>query len=259
MGDVDELNSSIGLLLSEKLPASVREALAADGAAARAFARRLVQHRDAARERLHGEAAVVAGAHFAPARGVAARAGKMWMEFGALSYVECVGEDVPYGELTSFPRAVQATDDEVVIFSWVVYEDKAARDEIMAKVMADERMKGTIETMPFDGKRMIFGGFQPFIRAGGVAGPTIRFNGCDVADGGCAISSVSRRALQLVDLDLVNPGSSDGLFTLPPEPPVLLPFAKGKRAIIPSSMATGMGWRARQSDRLRRSVFDFAH
>lgn len=94
-------------------------------------------------------------------KGVAARAGKMWMEFGALSYVECVGEDVPYGELTSFPRAVQATDDEVVIFSWITYRDRASRDEIMAKVMADESMSS--EDMPFDGKRMIFGGFETFV------------------------------------------------------------------------------------------------
>jgi uncharacterized protein YbaA (DUF1428 family) len=87
----------------------------------------------------------------------------VWMEYGAIGYTETIGDDVPMGELTSFPRAVQAKDDEVVIFSWVVYESRAARDEIMAKVMADERMKQGFETMPFDGKRMIFGGFQPFI------------------------------------------------------------------------------------------------
>ena len=90
-------------------------------------------------------------------------AGNIWMEHGALSYVECVGDDVPVGELTSFPRAVQAKDDEVVIFSWIVYEDRASRDEIMAKVMADERLKPGMENMPFDGKRMIFGGFRPFL------------------------------------------------------------------------------------------------
>ena len=91
----------------------------------------------------------------------AALGGKIWMEFGAKSYVECVGEDVPYGELTSFPRAVQATDDEVVVFSWVVYENRAARDAIMAKVMADDRLKG--QAMPFDGARMIYGGFEAFV------------------------------------------------------------------------------------------------
>jgi uncharacterized protein YbaA (DUF1428 family) len=89
--------------------------------------------------------------------------GEVWMEYGALSYVECLADDVPYGELTSFPRAVQATDDETVVFSWVVYKDKASRDEIMAKVMADDRLKQDMKDMPFDGKRMIFGGFAPFL------------------------------------------------------------------------------------------------
>ena len=89
--------------------------------------------------------------------------GTVWMEYGALSYVECIGDDVPYGELTSFPRAVQATDDEIVVFSWVTYKDKASRDEIMAKVMADERLKSDMANMPFDAKRMIFGGFETFL------------------------------------------------------------------------------------------------
>jgi len=89
--------------------------------------------------------------------------GKVWMEHGALSYVETIGEDTPYGELTSFPRAVQATDDEVVIFSWVTYTDRAHRDAVMAKVMADERLKSDMNNMPFDGKRMIFGGFEAFL------------------------------------------------------------------------------------------------
>ena len=88
---------------------------------------------------------------------------EVWMELGALSYVECIGDDVPYGELTSFPRAVQAKEDEVVVFSWITYENRARRDEIMAKVMADPRLKGSMENMPFDGKRMIFGGFEAFI------------------------------------------------------------------------------------------------
>jgi uncharacterized protein YbaA (DUF1428 family) len=94
-------------------------------------------------------------------KAVAAKAGDVWMEHGALSYVECIGDDVPYGELTSFPRAVQAKDDEVVVFSWVTYASREARDAVMAKVMADERMKGG--DMPFDGKRMIFGGFESFV------------------------------------------------------------------------------------------------
>jgi uncharacterized protein YbaA (DUF1428 family) len=85
------------------------------------------------------------------------------MEYGALSYVECVGDDVPYGELTSFPRAVQAKEDEIVVFSWITYKDRASRDEINAKVMADERLKSSMTNMPFDGKRMICGGFQAFL------------------------------------------------------------------------------------------------
>ncbi|USQ97749.1 DUF1428 domain-containing protein [Caulobacter sp. RL271] len=88
---------------------------------------------------------------------------EVWMEYGALSYVECVADDVPYGEVTSFPRAVQVKDDEIVIFSWITYKDRASRDEINAKVMADERLKAYMADMPFDGKRMIFGGFQPFL------------------------------------------------------------------------------------------------
>lgn len=91
-------------------------------------------------------------------------AGSVWMEHGALSYVECVADDTPYGELTSFPRAVMATDDEVVIFSWITYESRQKRDEVNAKVMADPRMQPDPATMPFDGKRMIYGGFTELTR-----------------------------------------------------------------------------------------------
>jgi uncharacterized protein YbaA (DUF1428 family) len=89
--------------------------------------------------------------------------GEVWKEHGALAYVECIGDDVPYGKLTSFPRAVQAKDDEVVWFAWIVYKSREQRDEINAKVMADPRLKGSMTDAPFDGKRMIFGGFQPFL------------------------------------------------------------------------------------------------
>ncbi|MGH6962877.1 MAG: DUF1428 domain-containing protein [Phenylobacterium sp.] len=88
---------------------------------------------------------------------------EVWMENGALAYVECLGDDVPVGELTSFPRAVQAKDDEIVVFSWAVYADRKSRDEIMAKVMVDPRMEPYQSKMPFDGKRMIFGGFESFL------------------------------------------------------------------------------------------------
>ncbi|CAH2407525.1 DUF1428 domain-containing protein [Mesorhizobium escarrei] len=94
---------------------------------------------------------------------LAEAAGAVWKEHGALAFVECIGDDVPYGEVTSFPRAVQAKDDEVVVFSWAVYESRQSRDAVMAKVMADPRLKSDSSEMPFDGKRMIFGGFQPFV------------------------------------------------------------------------------------------------
>ena len=88
----------------------------------------------------------------------ARRAAKMFKEFGASKLVECWGDDVPDGKLTSFPMAVKKADDETVVFSWVVWPSKKARDEGWAKMMEDERMK--MEDMPFDGKRMIYGGFE---------------------------------------------------------------------------------------------------
>ncbi len=96
-------------------------------------------------------------------KAMARRAGEIWKEHGALAFVECVGEDVPYGELTSFPRAVQVKEGETVVFSWILYASREARDEINAKVMADPRVKADMAAMPFDGKRMIFGGFEVMI------------------------------------------------------------------------------------------------
>ena len=94
---------------------------------------------------------------------MARKGGAIWMEHGALSYVETIGDDTPYGELTSFPRAVQAKDDEIVVFSWITFESREARDAINAKVMADPRLEGGPQDMPFDGKRMIYGGFRSFL------------------------------------------------------------------------------------------------
>ena len=91
------------------------------------------------------------------------RSGAVWKEHGALSFVECEADDVPHGELTSFPRAVQAKDDEVVIFSWATYKDRQSRDAVMKKVMDDPRLKDSMTNPPFDGKRMIFGGFESFL------------------------------------------------------------------------------------------------
>jgi uncharacterized protein YbaA (DUF1428 family) len=95
---------------------------------------------------------------------LARKAGEIWKEYGAGAIVECIGDDVPYGELTSFPRAVQAKEDEIVIFSWIVYETRAQRDAVNAKVMADPRLKRDMVDMPFDGKRMIYGGFEMWLQ-----------------------------------------------------------------------------------------------
>ena len=85
-----------------------------------------------------------------------------FMEFGAIRVVECWGDDVPDGKLTDFRRAVQAEKDESVVFSWIEWPDKATRDAGMEKCMKDPRMPAASD-MPFDGKRMIFGGFAPVV------------------------------------------------------------------------------------------------
>jgi uncharacterized protein YbaA (DUF1428 family) len=92
----------------------------------------------------------------------AAEAAPVFKEHGATRVVECWGDDVPDGKLTDFRGAVKAEDGEVVVFSWIEYPSKAVRDAAMAKVMEDPRMKG-MSDMPFDGKRMIFGGFAPIV------------------------------------------------------------------------------------------------
>lgn len=84
-------------------------------------------------------------------------------EFGALRVVECWAEDVPDGRLTDFRRAVQAQDNEEVVFSWIEYPSKEVRDAANEKMMADPRMKALGDEMPFDGKRMIYGGFMPIL------------------------------------------------------------------------------------------------
>lgn len=93
-------------------------------------------------------------------RKIARIAGKVWMELGALSYVECVADDVKKGKWTSFPQSVKLKPGEVVVFSWITYKSRKSRDAIMAKVMKDPRIKMDMKNMPFDGKRMIFGGFK---------------------------------------------------------------------------------------------------
>src|SRR5215471_2080337 len=84
----------------------------------------------------------------------------VFKEHGALKLVECWGDDVPEGKLTSFPMAVQCQDDETVVFSWILWPSRKVRDDAMPKVMADPRLNLAANPMPFDGKRMIYGGFE---------------------------------------------------------------------------------------------------
>ena len=95
----------------------------------------------------------------------AEKAARLFKEFGALSVVECWGDDVPEGKVTSFPMAVQRKPDETVVFSWIVWPSRQARDEGMKKSMEDPRMNHDPKNMPFDGQRMIFGGFEIIVQA----------------------------------------------------------------------------------------------
>ena len=92
-------------------------------------------------------------------RASAAKAWEVFREFGATRKVECWGDDVPDGKLTDFKRSVQARDDETVVFSWIEYPSRQVRDEVFRRMKDDPRMKDM--DMPFDGKRMMWGGFQP--------------------------------------------------------------------------------------------------
>lgn len=87
----------------------------------------------------------------------------VFKENGALSVAECWGDDVPEGTLTSFPMAVKRKDDETVVFSWILWPSREVRDEGMKKVMVDPRMQPETNPMPFDGKRMIYGGFEMIV------------------------------------------------------------------------------------------------
>jgi uncharacterized protein YbaA (DUF1428 family) len=98
-------------------------------------------------------------------RALAAKFAPIFMEYGATRMVECWGSDVPDGKVTDFKRAVQAQDGETVVFSWIVWPSKAVRDEANKKIMADPRMKMG-DDMPFDGKRMIYGGFDVLLDTG---------------------------------------------------------------------------------------------
>jgi uncharacterized protein YbaA (DUF1428 family) len=100
-------------------------------------------------------------------RRLAQKAGKIWKEYGALEFRECVADDVKKGKWTSFPRSVKLKPSETVFFSWIVFKSRAHRDRVNAKVMKDKRL-GTMmdgKRMPFDGKRMIYGGFKVLVEA----------------------------------------------------------------------------------------------
>ena len=96
-------------------------------------------------------------------RSHAAEAAQLFKEFGAIRVVECWGDDVPDGKLTDFRLAVKAEADETVVFSWIEYPSKAVRDDAHARMMADPRMHAMGNQMPFDGRRMIMGGFAPIV------------------------------------------------------------------------------------------------
>ncbi len=100
-------------------------------------------------------------------RSMAQKAGKIWREYGALEYVECVGDDVKPGKRTSFPRSVKLKPSETVVFAYIVYKSRAHRDRVNAKVMKDPRLKPMmdIKALPFDAKRMFWGGFRVLVNA----------------------------------------------------------------------------------------------
>ena len=98
-------------------------------------------------------------------RKLARKAGKLWKEYGAIEYIECVADDVQLGKSTSFPQAVKLKPDEAVVFAWIVYKSRAHRDKVNKQVMADPRLAATMDpkSMPFDSQRMFFGGFKPIV------------------------------------------------------------------------------------------------
>jgi uncharacterized protein YbaA (DUF1428 family) len=100
-------------------------------------------------------------------RAMARKAGKVWCDHGALDYKECLADDVKVGKRTSFPRSVKLKGNEAVVFSYIVYKSRAQRDRVIAKVMKDPRLAKMMNprAMPFDTRRMIYGGFKVFVEA----------------------------------------------------------------------------------------------
>ena len=99
-------------------------------------------------------------------RRLSSRAGKIWREYGAVDYWECVADDVKAGTVTSFPRSVKLKSGETVLFSWIVFKSRAHRDQVNAKVIADPRLAAMMDgkDAPFDASRMIYGGFKSLVR-----------------------------------------------------------------------------------------------
>lgn len=114
---------------------------------------------------IDGFVAAVPTANKAAYKKHAEDAAVVFKEHGALKLSECWGDDVPDGEVTSFPMAVKCRDDETVVFSWVVWPSREARNAGMEKAMTDPRLQPDVNPMPFDGKRMIFGGFEMIVDA----------------------------------------------------------------------------------------------
>jgi uncharacterized protein YbaA (DUF1428 family) len=96
-------------------------------------------------------------------RAAAAKAWPLFKEFGAIHHIECWGDDVPDGKTTDFKRAVKAEPNETVVFSWIEYPSKAVRDAANERMRSDPRMAEFAQDMPFDGARMIYGGFVPIV------------------------------------------------------------------------------------------------
>jgi uncharacterized protein YbaA (DUF1428 family) len=98
-------------------------------------------------------------------REISNKCGAIWREYGALQFRECIADDVKPGKLTSFPQSVNLEAEETVIFSWIVYKSRAHRDEVNDKVMKDPRIAEMMkpDALPFDGKRMIYGGFEVLV------------------------------------------------------------------------------------------------
>jgi uncharacterized protein YbaA (DUF1428 family) len=98
-------------------------------------------------------------------RSMAQKAGKVWRDHGALEFTECVADDVKPGKHTSFPQSVKLKPGETVVFSWIVFKSRAHRDSVNAKVMKDSRLAKMMDlkAMPFDGKRMFWGGFKVLV------------------------------------------------------------------------------------------------